>query len=172
MANSINYFLGLRSVRVRHLFKRKGDLDYLQWAKAWEILKSRHPDATYNVWRDDNYQNYFTNHNSGWVVVTVTVGDIQHDVDLAIMDHRNRPIDKEAINSVEVQNTIMRALTKAIGLHGVGLNAWTGEKDFITDQEFKAILNSDDIESARDIRDNCELTTNQTKLLFNKFKKS
>lgn len=174
MAKSANYFLGLRSIRVRHLFKTKGssNLDYLEWSKAWHLIKSRFPDANYIVHRDkDTNYNYFTNHNSGWVVVTVEANEIPHTSDLAITDNRNNPIPKESITSVDAQNTIQRALTKAIALHGVGLNAWTGEKDYITETEFQAILSGDDIEAAREIRDNCQLTSKQRKSLFNKFKK-
>jgi len=174
MAKSANYYLGLRSIRVRHLFKTKGssNLDYLEWSKAWDLLKSRFPDANFFVHRDDdtNY-NYFTNHNSGWVTVTVEANEISHTIDLAIMDNRNKSISKESITSVDVQNSIMRALTKAIALHGIGLNAWLGEKDYITETEFQAILSGDDIEAAREIRDNCQLTSKQRQSLFNKFKK-
>lgn len=168
----MSVFLNLRSIRVKHLFEKKGKLDYLNWAKAWELLKSSYPDANYEVWRHkETGENYFTNKNSGWVVVTVTVGEISHTVDLAIMDNYNNAIPKEKITSVDSMNTQQRALTKAIALHGLGLNAWTREKDFITEDELSLIIETNDVQSARYVLQYCELTNEQQQELISKFKK-
>lgn len=168
----MSVFLNLRSIRVKHLFEKKGKLDYLNWAKAWELLKSNYPDANYKIHRNpETGENYFTNKNSGWVTVTVTVGGLPHEVDLAIMDNHNKAIPKEKITSVDSMIAIQRALTKGIALHGLGLNAWTREKDFISEDELSLIMETNDVQSARYVLQYCELTNEQQQELISKFKK-
>ena len=168
-----NYYLGLRSIPVRKHFEKKGGLDYLSWAKAWDMLKRNYPDAEYWVVRDDtnNNSNYFTNGNSGWVTVVVSVNNIEHSVDLAIMDHRNKPIAKDDITSVDVMNTIQRALTKAVAMHGLGIIAWTGEKDFISEPDFQDVLASKDYNKAVDLYNNYQLNNEQLEQIKKQFKK-
>tara|TARA_Y100001963_G_scaffold35493_1_gene49483 strand:- start:600 stop:1151 length:552 start_codon:yes stop_codon:yes gene_type:complete len=161
-----NYYLNLREIPVRNHFEQKGGLDYLNWAKAWDRLKLKHPESNYRVIRDKtNNYNYFTNDNSGWVVVKVTVNNISHIVDLAIMDNRNNSIPKENINSTDVVNTIMRALAKGCALHGLGLNAWTREKDYISDTEYNKLYQKKDKDLARKAIQTRELTIEQTQAL-------
>jgi len=169
-----NYYLNLRSIPVRKHFEKKGGLDYLSWAKAWDMLKRNYPNAEYWVVRDEtnNNCNYFTNSNSGWVTVVVSVEHIEHSIDLAIMDHRNKAIAKNEITSVDVMNTIQRALTKAVAMHGLGIIAWTGEKDYISDQKFEEVLASKDYNKAVNIYNNYNLNSEQKELIKKQFKKA
>ncbi len=168
-----NYYLDLRSIPVREHFEKKGGLDYLSWAKAWDMLKRNYPDSEYWVVRDEhnNNCNYFTNGNSGWVTVVVSVGGIDHSIDLAIMDHRNKAVEKDQITSVDVMNTIQRALTKAVAMHGLGIIAWTGEKDYISEPMFKKVLESKDYNKAVNLYNNYQLNNEQLELIKKQFKK-
>ena len=87
------------------------------------------------------------------------------------MDHRNKPIEKDQITSVDVMNTIQRALTKAVAMHGLGIIAWTGEKDFISEPDFQDVLDSKDYNKAVDIYNNYELNDQQLKQIKKQFKK-
>ncbi len=168
-----NYYLELRSVPVREHFEKKGGLDYLSWAKAWDMLKRIYPDAEYWIVRDEhnNNRNYFTNGNSGWVTVVVSIKSIDHSIDLAIMDHRNKAVPKDDITSVDVMNSIQRALTKAVAMHGLGIIAWTGEKDYISELKFNEILDSKNYNLAVETYNNYQLNAEQLELIKKQFKK-
>lgn len=171
MTISDNYYENLRKIPIRNEFEKKGGLDYLSWAKAWDILKRNYPAAEYWIVRNETENlNYFTNNNSGWVTVVVSVEGLDHSIDLAIMDNRNNAIDKEKITSVDVMNTIQRALTKAVAMHGLGINAWTGEKDYISEEDFLKVLESGDKTIARQTYDNYHLSKQQKEKLTNQFK--
>ena len=170
-------FLSLRSIRVKHLFEKKGDLDYLSWAKAWQLAKAKYPDADFKpvpVDKEDldkGYIHWTGDGSSGKVIMRVIIAEQSHEVHLAITDHYNRAIRKDNLTSVDEVNTMQRALVKGLALHGLGLNAWTGEKDFITKEEFDKVLASDDKALAREIYQYCELNQKQQQSLSNKFKK-
>jgi|11BtaG_2_1085332.scaffolds.fasta_scaffold00241_15 hypothetical protein len=167
-----NYYENLRKIPVREHFDKKGNLDYLAWSKAWDFLKRHHPSAEYWVVRNEKDNlNYFTNNNSGWVTVVVSIGGLDHSVDLAIMDNRNKAISKDEITSVDVMNTIQRATVKACAMHGLGINAWTGEKDYISDADFDKMIEANDYNLAIKTYNNFQLTAEQKNRLSTKFKK-
>ena len=174
----MSYFMTLRSVRVKSKFKKKGNLDYLDWSQAWQLTKMIYPDANYEILKPKDPQtgielerSFFTDGNTGEVRIIMTIQDVSHEVILPIMDNRNDSIPLEKITSRDVNDTRMRALVKGLGMHGLGLNAWTGEKDFITDDEFNEILDSNDVTSAREVLQYCELSNDQQQKLISKFKK-
>ena len=173
MEKKENYYLKNKSVKVTKYFSKKGGLDYLPWSKSWDFAKKEDPSCN-NIIRKHpiNGYNYFTNHNSGWVEIEFTHNERTHEVHLAITDNRNNSLNIEDITSDDVQNTIQRAITKGAALHGIGLNAWHREKDFLTDSEFDKILKSSDKEKAKEIFQYSELTSIQKQLLINKFKKN
>lgn len=141
-----NYYERLKSIPVRDSFEKKGQLDYLSWAKAWDFVKMLYPDARYyhhdrkicddngNVSYVLNYYDY-PNGNGGFVRCTVEINQISHTVDLAIMDYKNQSIPSADISPRDVMDNQQRCFTKAIGMHGLGLIAWTGEKDYISDKK-------------------------------------
>ena len=43
------------------------------------------------------------------------------------MDFRNKSIPIENVTSFDVTKTIQRSMTKAIAMHGLGLQMWSGE---------------------------------------------
>lgn len=121
-------FTTLYGVNVRDKVEKKGGLDYLSWANAWAELQTHCPGAKRTVYEDPaTGWNYFSDGRTGWVKVGITIDDIEHIDYLPIMDYKNRPIAVENITSFEVNKTIQRSTTKAIGMHGLGLSLWTGE---------------------------------------------
>lgn len=122
-----NYFIELNSINVNDKTENKNGLTYLSWAFAWAELKKKYPTANYKIYENEQGWNYFTDGRTGWVKTGVTVLDIEHIEYLPIMDYRNKSIPLENITSFDVNKTIQRSLTKAIGRHGLGCYIYAGE---------------------------------------------
>lgn len=121
-------FNKLLAINVRDKVEQKNGMDYLSWAYAWQVLKQNYPDAQRRVYESPaTGLNYFSDGRTGYVKVGITIGDIEHIDYLPIMDHRNRAIPVENINSFDVNKSIQRSTVKAIAMHGLGIQLWTGE---------------------------------------------
>lgn len=120
-------FKQLNAIDVNALVKNKGKLTYLSWAWAWGKLKDNYPCSTSKVYEREDGRIYWDDNRTAWVKVGVTVNNLEHIEYLPIMDHRNQSIKLEAITSFNVNNSIQRALTKAIARHGLGLYIYAGE---------------------------------------------
>jgi hypothetical protein len=118
----------LKAIDVRPKAEKKGRADYLSWAHAWDMLKSNYPQAQRIIYESAHTGlNYFTDGNTAYVKVGIVVNDMEHIDMLPVMDHRNKSIPIDKIDSFEVNKTIQRATAKAIAMHGLGLSLWTGE---------------------------------------------
>lgn len=122
-----NYFEELNSIDVSGKTEKKNNLTYLSWPWAWGELKKRHPDATYQIYENDQGWNYFSDGRTCWVKTGVTVNGIEHIEELPVMDFKNKSIPFERVTSYDVNKTIQRSLTKAIARHGLGLYIYAGE---------------------------------------------
>lgn len=138
----MSVFQTLSAIDVSGKTEKKSNLTYLSWAWAWGELKKVYPDASYTIYENelddvigygDNMflisrtVNYFTDGRTAWVKVGVTVDGQEYIEMLPVMDHRNKSIALNAIDSFAVNKTIQRALTKAIARHGLGLYIYAGE---------------------------------------------
>jgi hypothetical protein len=124
---SDNYFTTLYDVDVSDKVEKKNSLSYLSWAWAWAELKKIHPDATSKVYENSEGWNYFTDGKTAWVKTGVTVKGLEHIEYLYVMDNRNQSLPLSAITSKDINKTIQRSITKAIGRHGLGLRIYAGE---------------------------------------------
>lgn len=122
-----NYFEELNNINVNDKVEQKNGLNYLSWAYAWGELKKKHPTANSKVYEREDGRIYFDDGRTAWVKVSITVNDIEHIEYLPIMDNRNQSLPLEKITSFNVNTSIQRALTKAIGRHGLGLYIYAGE---------------------------------------------
>jgi len=128
MSNNQSAFAKLNAINVRDKVERKGNQDYLSWAYAWSILKHEYPEAQRNVYESPfTGMNYFTDGNTAYVKVGITIGELEHIDYLPIMDFRNKAIPVESVTSFDVNKTIQRSTVKAIAMHGLGIQLWTGE---------------------------------------------
>jgi len=128
MTKTTTTFKALASINVKDKIEKKGRFDYLSWAYAWAIIKDKYPDANRKVYESDHTGlNYFTDGNTAYVKVGVTVGGVEHIDYLPIMNHQNRSIKVENVTSFDVNKAIQRSMVKAIGMHGLGLSLWAGE---------------------------------------------
>ena len=113
--------------------EKKNGLTYLSWAWAWAEALKADPKATYKV---ETYQEHGENgrcrtvpymniNGTCMVFVTVTLFDKPMTCQLPVMDFRNKAIpDPDAF---AVNTAIMRCMTKALSLHGLGLYIYAGE---------------------------------------------
>lgn len=122
-----NTFELLAAIPVRDKVEQKNGLDYLSWANAWALLMRHYPDSKRTVYESANGLNYFTDGAYAYVKVGITVNGIEHIDYLPVLDHRNRAIPLENMNSFDVNKAIQRSTAKAIAMHGLGLSLWTGE---------------------------------------------
>lgn len=138
----MSVFQTLSAIDVSGKTEKKSNLTYLSWAWAWGELKKLYPDASYTIYENEiddllihgehafpikRTVNYFTDGRTAWVKVGVTVNEQEHIEMLPVMDHRNKSIVLNALDSFAVNKTIQRALTKAIARHGLGLYIYAGE---------------------------------------------
>ena len=112
------------SANVNNHTEKKGNLTYLSWAWAWAEALKADEDATYKVemFGDKCYMDI---NGTAMVFVTVTMFRKPVTCQLPVMDFRNKAIvDPDAF---AVNTAIMRCMTKALSLHGLGLYIYAGE---------------------------------------------
>jgi hypothetical protein len=128
MGNTKSTFKELTAINVKGKVEKKGRFDYLSWAYAWAIVKDKYPDANRTVYESEHTGlNYFSDGNTAYVKVGVTVNGIEHIDYLPIMGHNNQSLSMDKVTSFAVNKTIQRSTVKAIGMHGLGLSLWAGE---------------------------------------------
>jgi hypothetical protein len=110
----------LSRIDVSHGVERKGNLDYLSWAVAWSALMDEFPSSTY-------YFGEPITLSDGTMMVRagVTVEGTTHEMQLPVLDHRNKPI--AGPNAFDFNSAQMRCLVKAIGMHGIGIGLYLGK---------------------------------------------
>lgn len=127
---SVSVFETLNSINVSGKTEKKNSLTYLSWPYAWGEVKKLYPTAQYHVYERDTQWgpvNYFTDGKTCWVKVGVTIDGLEHVEMLPVMDYRNKSIALDKVTSCDVNKTIQRAITKAIGRHGLGLYVYAKE---------------------------------------------
>ena len=122
-----NDFQNLYEIDCSKNVEAKGKFNYLSWAHAWRWLKLRHPEATYTVYKNSDGWNYHPDGRTAWVECGVTVNGLEHIEHLPILNFQNKAQKLETVDSMAVNTAIKRCVTKAIGLHGLGLYLYEGE---------------------------------------------
>ena len=125
--NEKSVFETLNEINVSDYIEKKNGLSYVSWAYAWKELKKIYPNAQYKVYENEQGWNYFTDGRTCWVKTGVIVEGLEHIEYLPVMDNSNNSIPFEKVTSFDVNKTIQRSLTKAIGRHGLGLYVYAGE---------------------------------------------
>lgn len=115
-------------------------MNYIPWASAWGIVKHYYPDATFHVYEQTIDESgtkrpWFDDGRTGWVKVSVTIGEDMLTETLAIMNYKNEAVTADKITSCDANKAIKRCLAKALALHGLGLYVYEGED--IPDDEKK-----------------------------------
>lgn len=127
MQENSTVFSTLNAINCNEHTEKKGNLTYLSWAWAWQIVKAHYPDASYTIYESPDGWNYFTDGRTCWVKTGVTIQGLEHIENLPVMDAKNQSIPLEAVRSTDVNKAIQRSLTKACARHGLGLYIYAGE---------------------------------------------
>lgn len=120
----------LLKINVNDHTERKNGLTYLSWAWAWAEVLKIDPNAE---WEAVEYGQpdgtvapcMYVGGGTAMVKTRVTIKGKTRTCVLPVMDHRNKAIkdpDAFAINTA-----IVRCMTKAISMHGLGLYIYAGE---------------------------------------------
>lgn len=125
--NTQSSFNILNAIDCNEHTEKKGNLTYLSWAWAWQIVKKNFPDAFYTIYEDKDGIPYFTDGKTCWVKTGVTIQGLEHIEYLPIMDFKNRSLPLDQVTSMDMNKTIQRSLTKACARHGLGLYIYAGE---------------------------------------------
>jgi hypothetical protein len=133
----------LLKLNVNEHTEKKGGLTYLSWAWAWAEALKADPAATFNVEMFGMYGDkcYLDINGTAMVFVTVTIFGKPMMCQLPVMDSYNKSITVEGVtttnkygkevttklDSFNVNTAIMRCMTKALALHGLGLYIYSGD---------------------------------------------
>lgn len=135
-------FKTLDSVNVNDHTESREGLTYLSWAWAWAELMKKYPDASYEIWKDEQNRPYIYDDNLGYMVFTsVTIEGNTKEMWLPVMDSKNKAMKavpyeyktKYGMKTVEpatmfdVNKAIMRCLVKNLAMFGLGLYIYAGE---------------------------------------------
>jgi hypothetical protein len=117
----------LLKLNVNEHTEKKGNLTYLSWAWAWAEALKADPAASFKVEMFGMVGDkcYIDINGTAMVFVTVTMFGKPMTCQLPVMDHRNKPITNP--DAFAVNTAIMRCMTKALSLHGLGLYIYAGE---------------------------------------------
>ena len=120
--------LSLLTLNVNDHTEKKANLTYLSWAWAWTEALKADQDAHYQVqmWGKDGEEKCYMDINGTCMVwVTVTMFGKPMTCQLPVMDHRNKAVPNP--DAFQVNTAIMRCMTKALALHGLGLYIYNGD---------------------------------------------
>ena len=115
-------------INVNEHTEKKGQLTYLSWAWAWAEVLKHDPLAT---WVVHTYGQPGTEQPCMWIGETamvhtsVTVKGLSRECMLPVMDNKNNAV--KLPDSRKISDAIMRCMTKAISMHGLGLYIYAGE---------------------------------------------
>jgi hypothetical protein len=120
--------VSLLSINVNDKTEKKGGLTYLSWAWAWAEALKADPAAT---WVVHTYGPQGAEQPCMWIGETamvhtsVTINGTRRECMLPVMDHKNNAV--KLPDARKISDAIMRCMTKAISMHGLGLYIYAGE---------------------------------------------
>lgn len=148
-----NWFIELSGIDVSNHVKQKNGLNYLSWMWAWHELKKRYPLSYATVHEAEDGMLVWKDPIGGHVKTSITIvwedkdGLHEHTVTeyLPCMDFKNKSVAFENIDSMLVNKTIQRSLTKCIARLGLGGYLFVNED--LPEELTKAIELKDEIKT-------------------------
>lgn len=134
-------FATLNALNVNEHTEKKENLTYLSWVWAWAEVKSRYPNANYEVKHWDG-KPYLYDETLGYMVETaVSIEGETMTMWLPVMDSKNKAQKSteysyktkygektvEAATMFDINTAIMRCLVKNLAMFGLGLYIYAGE---------------------------------------------
>jgi hypothetical protein len=115
----------LLKLNVSDYVEKKNGLSYLSWAHAWAEVLKLDPQATWEAVEFNGLPVAILPDESAMVKVLVTIKGHTKSCWLPVMNHRNQAI--KGPDAFAINTAIVRCLTKAISMHGLGLYIYAGE---------------------------------------------
>ena len=120
----------LLQINVSGHTEKKNGLTYLSWAWAWAEVLKIDPEAEWEAvefCQPDGTSSpcMYVGNGSALVKTKVTIKGKTRVCLLPVMDHRNKAIPQP--DAFQINTAIMRCMTKAISMHGIGLYIYAGE---------------------------------------------
>jgi len=126
-------FLELRELNVSEFIEKKGNLSYLSWTHAVDVLLQNDPDAIWDFPEPTFYK-------GGSVMVHCLVHAMGKTMrmHLPVMDYKNNSLIDPS--SRQISDAMMRCLAKCIACFGIGLYIYSGDDlpDVSKDDDNKA----------------------------------
>jgi len=121
-----NRYIRLSRKDVSEGIELKGGLSYLSWAYAFNALFEEYPDATYFYGEPVTFPD-----GTMMVKTGVTVGDITHEMQLPVMDHRNKAVPNP--DARLISDNTQRCFVKNIAMFGIGISLYLGDLKHVVD---------------------------------------
>ena len=118
--DKVNRYIKLSRKDVSAGVELKGGLSYLSWAYAFNALFEEYPDATYFYGEPVTFPD-----GTMMVKTGVTVGDITHEMQLPVMDHRNKAVPNP--DARLISDNTQRCFVKNIAMFGIGIGLYLGD---------------------------------------------
>ncbi len=120
----------LLGINVNDHTEKKQNLTYLSWAWAWSEVLKIDPDADWDVVDHQGVDGVlmpcaFLPDGTAMVKTWVRINGRTRHCRLPVMDHRNKAIKNP--DAFAINTAVMRCMTKAISMHGLGLYIYAGE---------------------------------------------
>ena len=135
-------FKTLSTLDVNKSIKAIQGSKYLPWNKAWGELCKIYPDAKYEFLENEVGLPYFESHLGLFVKTSVTINNITHKMVRPVYDFRNLAMKSQsyevqygkkkvvvnAATANDINDSLMRCLTKNIAMFGLGIYIFQGEE--------------------------------------------
>jgi hypothetical protein len=110
----------LSNIDCSEFIERKGNLSYLSWSHAYQILMKHYPNAQYEMLPEERMPD-----ETVMTSCRVTIADQTREMWLPVMDHRNNAIANP--DARKISDTRMRCFTKCLAMFGLGAYIYQGE---------------------------------------------
>lgn len=115
----------LSKINVNGHTEKKNGLTYLSWAWAWAEVLKVDPNATWEAVEFNGLPCAFFPDKTAMVKTVVTISGVTKSCWLPVMDHKNKAIPNP--DSFAINKAIVRCMTKAVSMFGLGLYIYAGE---------------------------------------------
>ena len=115
----------LASIDVSGKTEKKGKFTYLSWTYAVDQLLQVYPEAKMEVSTNPDGLPFFSSGNGVFVHCKVTVDGVTREQWHPVMDFKNKSVASP--DACQIHYSIQRCMSKAIAMHGLGLNIYAGE---------------------------------------------
>lgn len=113
------------TVNVNDKTEKKNGLTYLSWAWAWQEVLKVDPNATWEAVEYNGLPCAYFADKTAMVKTLVTINGVTKSCLLPVMDHKNKAIPNP--NAFDINKAIVRCMTKAVSMFGLGLYIYAGE---------------------------------------------